>query len=86
MQYMRSVKAPFDLPEVLKFDEPEKDELFFYMSLDYDEDSSGIDGIAEIKERVVTKENFKAMYPILYPGLFVDEKMMTREWYLRDFN
>ena len=56
------------------------------MSLDYDEDSSGIDGIAEIKERVVTKENFKAMYPILYPGLFVDEKMMTREWYLRDFN
>ena len=49
MQYMRSVKAPFDLPEVLKFYEPEKDELFLYMSLDYDEGGSGIDGIAEIK-------------------------------------
>lgn len=61
-----------------------KYELYSYMSLNYNEVEQ--QNVPEPLDRVVTKENFKAMQPILFPDSVGDEELMTREWRLRDFD
>jgi len=53
------------------------------MSSDYDEQ---VDTSTDLRERVVTKEKFKAMNPILKYASLGDTQYEDREWRLRDYN
>jgi len=72
MQYMRSVKAPIKLAGLTAPYKKKRNELFKYMSCAYDEDCSKI-SYKDMLERTVSRANFKAMTPILKPGLYGDE-------------
>ena len=72
MQYMRSVKAPINLAGLTAPYSQRQNELFKYMSCAYDEDCSKI-SYNDMLERTVSRANFKAMTPILKPGLYGDE-------------
>jgi len=58
-----------------------KDDLFTYISKDYDE-SVNID----VEERVISWNQLMASYQILMPGFLVDDEYHLIEWRLRDFN
>ena len=82
LQYMRQVKAPFDfLNDSHRPLIPLNDDLFTYISKDYDE-SANID----VQERVISWNQLMASYQILMPGFLVDEEYHLMEWRLRDFN
>ena len=72
MQYMRSVKAPVKLAGLSAPYKKKQSELFKYMSCAYDEDCSSI-SYQDMLQRTVSRANFKAMTPILKPGLYGDK-------------
>lgn len=57
------------------------DDLFTYISKDYDE-SVNID----VRDRAISRDQLMASFQILMPGFLVDEEYYDIEWRLRDFN
>lgn len=82
LQYMRQIKVPFDFSnEYNKPFIPLNDDLFTYISKDYDE-SVNID----VRDRAISRDQLMASFQILMPGFLVDEEYYDIEWRLRDFN
>ena len=73
MQYMRSVKAPINLEGLTAPYSQRQNDLFKYMSCAYDEQDCTSMSYTEMLQRTVSRANFKAMTPILKPGLFGNE-------------
>lgn len=89
LQYNRSVYEPFefeDYGENAVGIDVVQIKLFYYMARYYYEDPEPYDDEPWYAYKFVTKENFKAMQPILFPNKTGDEELMTREWRLRDYD
>lgn len=81
LQYVRSVREPFDLGENPVPYTEIRDQLFEYMDYEVVPNDDGLhyDGY-------ITRENLKAMQPILFPEDQANDELIVREMRLRDYN
>lgn len=81
LQFARSVHEPFDLGENPVPYTEIRDQLFEYMDYEVVPNDDGLhyDGF-------ITRENLKAMQPILFPYHQANDELIVREMRLRDYN